>query len=132
VLTRAQARSTPMPAGEELERFAATGSTLVLHLAITRTRDLADRLIPFYGAGCPAAVVSRATQHDELVLRDTLAGIADLVERAGLRQAAVIMVGPAIGGAGETHCAAESHLYSADRARTPAAATPRRAAEDAE
>ncbi|MFN8197840.1 MAG: cobalt-precorrin-4/precorrin-4 C(11)-methyltransferase [Nakamurella multipartita] len=81
VLTRTQARSTPMPATEELERFAATGSTLVLHLAITRTRELVRRLIPFYGADCPAAVVSRATQADELVLRDTLAGIADLVER---------------------------------------------------
>jgi precorrin-4/cobalt-precorrin-4 C11-methyltransferase len=131
VLTRAQARSTPMPATEELERFAATGSTLVLHLAITRTRDLADRLLPFYGAGCPVAVVSRATQHDELVLRDTLVGIADLVERAGLRQAAVIIVGPAVGGTADTPHAAESHLYSADRARMPAAAAPRQAHEDA-
>ena len=59
-----------MPVTEELERFAATGSTLVLHLAITRTGELADRLIPFYGAGCPAVVVSRATQADELVLRE--------------------------------------------------------------
>ncbi|HEY7814997.1 MAG TPA: SAM-dependent methyltransferase [Nakamurella sp.] len=60
VLTRAQARSTPMPDTESLERLAATRSTLVLHLAITRTRELAERLIPFYGADCPAAVVSRA------------------------------------------------------------------------
>lgn len=118
VLTRAQARSTPMPVGEELERFAATGTTLVLHLAITRTRELAERLAPFYGADCPAAVVSRATQADELVLRDTLSGIADLVESAGLRQAAVIMVGPALGAA-RPACAAESHLYSADRRRAP-------------
>ena len=114
VLTRTQARSTRMPPGEELERFAATGATLALHLAVTRTRDLAERLIPFYGPGCPAVVVSRATQADELVLRGTLAGVGDLVERAGLRQAAVILVGPALGAPG---CAAESHLYAADRVR---------------
>lgn len=114
VLTRTHARSTRMPAGEELERFAATGATLVLHLAITRTRELAAHLTPFYGPGCPAVVVSRVTQADELVLRGTLGTIGDLAERAGLRQAAVILVGPALGGAGG---AAESHLYAADRVR---------------
>ena len=45
VLTRTHARSTRMPAGEDLERFAGTGATLALHLAITRTHDLAERLI---------------------------------------------------------------------------------------
>lgn len=114
VLTRTQARSTWMPPGEELERFAATGATLALHLAITRTRELASRLTPFYGAGCPTVVVSRVTQADELVLRGTLADIADLVDRAGLRQAAVILVGPALGAPGG---AAESHLYATDRVR---------------
>lgn len=114
VLTRTRARSTRMPDTEELERFAATGATLALHLAITRTRDLAVRLVPFYGAGCPAVVVSRVTQPDEQVLRGTLADIGDLVERAGLRQAAVILVGPALGAPG---CAAESHLYAVDRVR---------------
>jgi len=117
VLTRTQARSTPMPATEELERFAATGSTLVLHLAITRTREVVRRLVPFYGADCPTAVVSRATQADELVLRDTLAGIADLVQAAGLRQAAVIMVGPALAGPATGPDPSESHLYSAGRCR---------------
>jgi precorrin-4/cobalt-precorrin-4 C11-methyltransferase len=114
VLTRVQARSTAMPPGEELDRFAATGATLALHLAITRTRELAERLIPFYGADCPAVVVARATQADERVLRGTLADIGDLVEQARLRQAAVILVGPALGRPG---CAAESHLYAVDRTR---------------
>lgn len=114
VLTRTQARSTRMPPGEELEGFAATGATLVLHLAITRAREMAERLIPFYGTACPAVVVSRATQADELVLRGTLADIGDLVEQAALRQAAVILVGPALGAAAS---AAESHLYAANRSR---------------
>jgi len=43
VLTRTQARSTVMPDTETLSRFAATRSTLVLHLAITRIRVLSRR-----------------------------------------------------------------------------------------
>ena len=113
VLTRTQARSTAMPATESLAAFAATRATLVLHLAITRTRSLAESLVDEYGLDCPAAVVYRATQPDELVLRGTLADIADQVEAAGLRQAAVILVGWALDRDG-----AESWLYRADRPRT--------------
>ena len=90
------------------KRFAESRATLVLHLAIRRTRELAGRLIPFYGAECPVAVICRATQPDELVLRGTLADIGDQVEDAGLRLAAVIIVGPALAAEGF----ADSHLYS--------------------
>ncbi|WP_435769438.1 cobalt-precorrin-4/precorrin-4 C(11)-methyltransferase [Nocardioides sp. SYSU DS0651] len=115
VLTRAQARSTAMPDGESLAAFAATGATLVLHLAITRTRELMTRLEPFYGPDCPVAVVARASQPEEVVLRGTVAGarpVADLVEAAGLRQAAVILVGPALA---ERPDGGESWLYSTAR-----------------
>lgn len=116
VLTRTHARSTAMPDGESLAAFAATGATLVLHLAITRISEIAAELSGFYGADCPVAVVFRATQVDELVLRGTLADIATQVAAAGLRQAAVILVGPAVRVTAET-VAAESHLYSAARSR---------------
>jgi len=115
VLTRTQARSTAMPSGERLSAFAATGATLVLHLAVTRTRELAVELAGSYGLDCPVAVVANATQPTEVVLRGTLADIADQVETAGLRQAAVILVGPALapdvrGG--------ESYLYDPARDRS--------------
>ena len=58
---------------------------MVLHLAIRHTRRLAGELTQSYGAECPTVVVSRASQPDELVLRGTLADIADQVEAAGLR-----------------------------------------------
>ena len=61
----------------------------MLHLAITRTRELMAELAGDYGADCPVVVVHRATQPGELVLRGTVADIADQVEAAGLRQAAV-------------------------------------------
>jgi precorrin-4/cobalt-precorrin-4 C11-methyltransferase len=107
ILTRAQAASTAMPVSEELERLAATRATIVLHLAIRRTRELAERLAIFYGHDCPAAVVSRASQAEEVVLRGTLADIADQVEETGLRMAAVIIVGPALTAEGFV----DSHLY---------------------
>lgn len=113
VLTRTQARSTAMPEGESLDAFAATGATLVLHLAITRTRELMREIEPRYGPDCPVAVVYRASQPGELVLRGTVATIADAVEDAGLRQAAVILVGRAL----DPPAPAESYLYDAARDR---------------
>ena len=118
VLTRTQARSTAMPERESLAAYAVTGATLVLHLAITRTRELMAELAEHYGTGCPVVVVHRASQPDELVLRGTVGGpdaIADRVEAAGLRQAALVLVGPALAARPEGAC--ESHLYSAERNR---------------
>ncbi|HSU34471.1 MAG TPA: precorrin-4 C(11)-methyltransferase [Propionibacteriaceae bacterium] len=112
ILTRAQADSTAMPESESLARLAESQATLVLHLAIRHIRRLSAELTAAYGPDCPVAVVSRATQPGELILRGSLADIADQVERAGLRQAAVIMVGWVL----ETEDFVESHLYG-DRVR---------------
>ncbi|RMI30999.1 precorrin-4 C(11)-methyltransferase [Nocardia stercoris] len=114
VLTRTRVRSTTMPASEELAGFARTRATLVLHLAITRIRTLAAELAGEYGADCPVAVVYRASQPEQLVLRGTLADIADAVEAAELRQAAVILIGRALTPALE--CSV-SHLYDPARNR---------------
>lgn len=113
VLTRAQRDSTKMPEGEALANFAATGATLVLHLAIRHVRRLADELVPHYGADCPVVVGSQVSGPHELVLRGTLADIADQVEAHGLRQAAVIIVGRALA----AQEFVESHLYSSRRTR---------------
>ena len=113
VLTRTRARSTAMPETESLAAFAATRATLVLHLAVTRTRELMAELEPEYGADCPVVVVHRASQPGELVLRGTVATIADEVEGAGLRQAAVIIVGRAL----DPRPGGESYLYDVTRER---------------
>jgi precorrin-4/cobalt-precorrin-4 C11-methyltransferase len=115
VLTRTRARSTAMPETESLAAFAATRATLVLHLAITRTRELMRQIEPHYGPDCPVVVVYRASQPAERVLHGTVATIADAVEEAALRQAAVILVGRAL----DPRAAAESYLYDATRARRP-------------
>ncbi|MCC3317364.1 precorrin-4 C(11)-methyltransferase [Nocardia africana] len=117
VLTRTQARSTAMPESEALGNFARTRASLVLHLAITRIRELAAELAQEYGADCPAVVVYRASQPQQRILRGTLADIAGQVEAAGLRQAAVVLVGRALAPA--LDCA-QSHLYDPGRERHPA------------
>jgi precorrin-4/cobalt-precorrin-4 C11-methyltransferase len=115
VLTRTQARSSPMPDGERLAAFAATGATLALHLAVQRIEELAAELTTHYGAACPVAVVARASQPDELVLRGTLADIADAVREAGVRRTAVVLVGPVL----DAGASPDSYLYSPERPRGP-------------
>jgi precorrin-4/cobalt-precorrin-4 C11-methyltransferase len=107
ILTRTQASSTAMPETESLEYLAATRATMIIHLAIRRIRQICADLMPAYGPDSPVAVVANATQPTELVLRGTLATIADKVEDARLRQAAVIMVGEAL----HAEDFVESHLY---------------------
>lgn len=117
VLTRTQARSTAMPDSESLAAFAETHATLVLHLAITAIGALMDQLTPTHGPGCPVVVVYRASQPEELVLRGTVTDIAGQVEAAGLSQAAVILVGEALGERADAR-AGQSHLYDPQRDRS--------------
>lgn len=111
ILTRTQAASTAMPEAESLGYLARTRATMIIHLAIRRIRQICGDLMPAYGPDCPVAVVANATQPTELVLRGTLATIADQVEDAELRQAAVIMVGEAL----HAEDFVESHLYGKRR-----------------
>lgn len=111
ILTRTQAVSTAMPSTESMVYLAETRATMIIHLAVGRVRQICSELMPAYGPNCPVAVVANATQPTELVLRGTVATIADQVENAGLRQAAVIMVGEAL----HAEEFGESHLYGKRR-----------------
>jgi len=114
VLTRAAARATPMPPGEDLASLAATGATLVLHLAVQSIGKVAADLLPHYGPDCPAAVVARASWPDEEILRCSLADLACQVQARGIRRTAIIIVGRVLAGTGFD----DSHLYSAGRDRS--------------
>ncbi|KPV39064.1 precorrin-4 C11-methyltransferase [Thiohalorhabdus denitrificans] len=96
VLTRTQGRASSMPCGETLEAFAATGSTLAVHLSLHNIEDVVARLTPYYGAECPAAVVLRASWPDETVLTGRLDTIADQAADLPVRRTALILVGPAL------------------------------------
>jgi precorrin-4/cobalt-precorrin-4 C11-methyltransferase len=114
ILSRTSARATPMPAGEDLATLGRSRATLVLHLAVQRIEHLVEELTPNYGADCPVAVVARASRDDELILRGTLAGIAEQVRAAGVTRTAVVIVGAVL----TAEEFPDSHLYSADRCRT--------------
>jgi precorrin-4/cobalt-precorrin-4 C11-methyltransferase len=117
ILTRHSRRASALPPGEELTSLAAHGATLVIHLGVQATDEIVAALIPHYGSQCPVAVVARASLPDELILRGTLATIADAVKDAGVRRTATIIVGRALAAEGFS----DSHLYSKARVNRDAA-----------
>ncbi|WP_425831920.1 precorrin-4 C(11)-methyltransferase [Streptomyces fractus] len=113
ILTRIAQQATPMPAGEDLATLGASGALLVLHLGARYVDRIVSDLLPHYGADCPAAVVAYASRENELVLRGTLADIADQVKASGVLRTAVIIVGRTLGASQFR----DSHLYSTERDR---------------
>ena len=113
ILTRTAERATAMPPGEDLATLGASRATMVLHLAVQRIDAVVAELVGNYGGQCPVAVVARASRADELIVRGTLADIADRVRAAGIKRTAVIVVGAAL----TAEQFPDSHLYSADRCR---------------
>ena len=109
ILTRTATRSSPMPPGEELDRLAATGATLAIHLSITNLARVVRTLTPRYGADCPAIVAYRVSWPDERLIRGTLGTIRDAAKAAGITRTALILVGPALAGGGS-----DSRLYAPD------------------
>ncbi|MEM9591419.1 MAG: precorrin-4 C(11)-methyltransferase [Pseudomonadota bacterium] len=113
VLTRVAGRASKMPEGESLEAFAATGSTLAVHLAIHALPMIVETLLPFYGADCPAAIVAHVTHPNETILRGTLATICAELDANPIERTALIVVGPALG----AQDFRESALYDPDYRR---------------
>ncbi|HML08649.1 MAG TPA: precorrin-4 C(11)-methyltransferase [Xanthobacteraceae bacterium] len=113
VLTRVPGRASRMPEKERLATFAASGATLVLHLAIHAVETIVKELTPFYGADCPAAVVVRVSASGERILRGTLADIAAKVAAERVERTALILVGRALA----AQDFRDSALYDADYRR---------------
>ena len=110
ILTRTATRSSPMPEGEGLERLAASGATLAVHLSVANLARVVRALSPYYGADCPVVVGYRVSWPDELLIRGTLGDIRDKVKKARITRTALVLVGRALTG----ERAAESRLYAAD------------------
>ncbi len=113
ILTRTAMRASAMPDGERLDRLAASGATLAIHLSITNLARIVRALVPHYGADCPAVVAYRISWPDERIIRATLGDIRDQAKRAGITRTALILVGRALAGplAGN---GVDSRLYAAD------------------
>jgi precorrin-4/cobalt-precorrin-4 C11-methyltransferase len=113
VLTRIGGRASRMPERETLAAFAATGATLVIHLAIHAVDMIVAELTPFYGANCPVAVVAEASSPAQRILWGTLADIAATVAAARIERTALILVGRALA----ARDFRESALYDPDYRR---------------
>jgi len=113
VLTRVSGRASRMPESERLETFAASGATLVIHLAVHAIDRIVNELTPFYRADCPAAVVVQASTPAQRIIRGTLADLAAKVAEARIERTALVVVGPAL--AAENF--RDSALYDADYRR---------------
>ena len=113
VLTRTAVRSSPMPEGEDLARFAPGDATLAIHLSAANLEKVVADLMPHRGADCPVVVAVRVGWPDERMISGTLGDIAERVAAAGVQRTALILVGRALGDADFE----ESRLYDAGHAR---------------
>ncbi len=95
ILTRTSGR-TPVPPEQELAALARTQATLCIFLSAHKMGEVVSTLAQHYGPDCPVALVYRASWPDELIVRGTLADIAERVAEAGIRKTAMIVVGRAL------------------------------------
>jgi precorrin-4/cobalt-precorrin-4 C11-methyltransferase len=113
VLTRISGRASPMPEGETLAAFGATGATLAIHLAIHALDRVVAELTPLYGADCPVAIVAHASWPNEKIIRGTLGTIEAAFASDPVERTAIIFVGRTLGAEGFR----ESALYDPDYQR---------------
>jgi precorrin-4/cobalt-precorrin-4 C11-methyltransferase len=110
ILTRTATRSSPMPERETLEKLAATGASLAIHLSVTNLAHIVRALTPHYGADCPTVVAYRVSWPEQQLIRGTLADIRERVKAAKITRTALVLVGPAMGRAAAK--AVDSRLYA--------------------
>jgi precorrin-4/cobalt-precorrin-4 C11-methyltransferase len=99
-----------MPSGETIRAFAATGATLAVFLSVRLVDRLVSELLSpgsGYTADTPVVVAHRVSWPDERIVRSTVGGLADVVRHEGFATATLILVGPALAGAG----GCRSHVY---------------------
>src|SRR4029079_7775592 len=109
ILTRTATRASAMPDGERLERLAASGATLAIHLSVANLAGVVRACLPHYGADCPVVVAYRVGWPDERLIRGTLDDIRERAKAAGITRTALVLVGRALAGEGD-----DSRLYATD------------------
>jgi precorrin-4/cobalt-precorrin-4 C11-methyltransferase len=106
ILTRAEGR-TGLPANESLVELARHRVGLVLFLSAAQVPAVVDALLPHYGADAPVAVAYRVSWPDQVLLRCTLATLAEQMRAAKITLTALILIGPML----EPDRARNSQLY---------------------
>lgn len=96
ILTRTAMKSSAMPPGEDLDTLGRSGATLAIHLSVRNLAEVERRLIPHYGADCPAIVAYRVGWPDQLFLHGTLGDIRRKARAAKITRTALVLVGRAL------------------------------------
>jgi precorrin-4/cobalt-precorrin-4 C11-methyltransferase len=109
ILSRANGR-TPVPVKEQLASLAAHEATLCLFLSAGLIDDVVAELLTVYPDTWPIAVVERASQPEQRVLRGTLANIAEQMKAANIRQTAMLIISKVL----TQQNFVDSRLYAAD------------------
>jgi len=92
ILTRMEGR-TPVPEREKLAELARHRSTMCIFLSVHAISEVTAELRQGYAEDTPVAVIQKATWPDQIIVRGTLADIADKVREAGISKTALIIVG---------------------------------------
>ncbi len=92
IITRMEGR-TPVPETEKLKELAKHKSSMAIFLSVGMISRVVEELKCGYSADTPAAVVEKASWPEERVYYGTIETIGEMVEKAGIKKTAMILVG---------------------------------------
>ena len=92
ILTRMAGR-TPVPDAENLASLAAHRASMAIYLSIGMIDDVVQTLTEHYGENANCAVVYRASQPDEKIVRTRLVDLVEKVKSEKITRQALIIVG---------------------------------------
>ena len=107
ILTRLEGGKTPMPAGESIRAFARHGTTMAVFLSAARSGVLQSELLAGgYAENTPVVIGYQVSWPDELIVRCTVATLAEATKEHKLWKHTLFLVGPGLA----SH-QTRSHLY---------------------
>jgi len=96
VIIARQPGRTAVPPNQEIAALAAHQATMAIFLSAGRLAETCAALRTHYPPETAAAVVQRVTWPEQVVLRGTLASIAQQAEEAAVDRTAMVLVGEAL------------------------------------
>jgi precorrin-4/cobalt-precorrin-4 C11-methyltransferase len=112
ILTRAAGR-TPVPATETLASLAAHQASMAIYLSMGQIEAVAETLAAQYGETAACAVVYKASQPGQKVIRTRLNELVTAVRAADIQRQALVIVGRVLE-VGSQDLKATSKLYDKD------------------
>lgn len=95
ILTRMAGR-TPVPETESLASLAGHRASMAVYLSMAMVEEVADILMKSYGLDAACAVVYRASQPEEQIIRTDLQSLAEVVKKENITREALIIVSPVL------------------------------------